>query len=101
MYRFFPGVEHVTRLNLILCNMTLPGWAVLFERGSRRRELANYCLTHALYSYWNWLKRAQGVKPRSWVSILVLAASFSVLVQNPNGLTSHVLAISKQKLAVK
>jgi hypothetical protein len=48
------------------------GLAVLIERPSRRKELASYCLSHALNSYWTWAKRDLGLKSRNWVSVLLL-----------------------------
>lgn len=99
-YKNNPFVDTVNRRNLNLALAIAPGisgWAVLFERPSRRRELANYCLTHCLNAYWNWFKRSTGFQPREQYSVLLLACSFAVLLyreqQTPNAIVSTILGM--------
>ena len=69
-YRYLP-LGPSTRFKTLFVEW-IPGLAVLLERPSRRKELASYCLSHALNSYWTWAKRGFGFKSRSWVSVLLL-----------------------------
>jgi hypothetical protein len=83
----------------------LPGLAVLIERPSRRKELANYCLSHALNSYWNWAKRKWNFEPNNYLAILILGFSFGTLAQHfelqPNAITSIFFGIREYPVVLK
>ncbi len=83
----------------------IPGIAVLVERPSRRRELASYCLSHALNAYWNWAKRGLGLQSRDWVSVLLLSLSFGILLQHfeeqPNAITSVCFGITEYPVTLR
>lgn len=76
----------------------VPGLAVVFERPGRRKELAAYCLTHALNSVWGALKQRKGVKPRDWFSVVAITLSLGVILQHHKELpklVTRLLGINK------
>ncbi len=83
----------------------IPGLAVLLEKPSRRKELASYCLSHVLNSYWNRAKRTHKIQPRNWVSVSILALSFGILLQHfeeqPNAITSNMFGIAEYPVIVR
>jgi len=78
MFRVSPGV---TRTKLLLCT-SVSGLATLFEREGRQKELAAYCLTHALDSIYGHLKKRQLVVPKDWVSSMAVVAAFATIMQH-------------------
>jgi hypothetical protein len=86
----------VTRKRL-LAFLWIPGFAVLFEPPSRRTELAAYCLTHALNSIWNHLKRKHKVTPSPLLAKLLLALTIGTLLhhndQQPHFITKYLFGI--------
>jgi len=77
-YRFYPGVS----LNSLRCHTWIAGIATLIERPYRRTELATYCFTYALESFYNQLIEWGyiGVYPK--INLVFLAFCLSSLVYN-------------------
>ena len=92
------GFSKTKRFRSQFCEW-VPGLAVLLERPNRRKELASYCLSHALNTIWNNARLKYNLKSNDWVSVLSLAISIGVLLQHfeqqPNLIASHVFGIQE------
>jgi hypothetical protein len=100
---------------VLLCFLSVPreerhdrktlGWLEILKICHFFQELASYCLSHVLNSYWNRAKRTYNVQPRNWISVLMLAFSFGILLQHfeeqPNAITSTLFGIAEFPVIVR
>jgi hypothetical protein len=66
---------------MIAC-VWMAGLATIFEREGRQKELAAYCLTHALDSIYGFLKQRRLVSPNDWVSGITTVLAFATLLHH-------------------
>mmetsp|Transcript_29350 Transcript_29350/g.32608 ORF Transcript_29350/g.32608 Transcript_29350/m.32608 type:complete len:374 (-) Transcript_29350:91-1212(-) len=102
MYYGASGTTY-SRLNLFK-HTWIAGLATLIDRPSKRKELAAYCLTYAIDSFYTYLrKRGHIGHPPSWVSGTILVLSIGLMMyhfdQQPGFLTKWLLNIDKYDIA--
>jgi len=100
----FPNFPGVTRFKLFISTW-LAGMSIFLERPSRRKELAAYCVSHALNSVWNYFKRKSEFKSVNWMGNLLLIIGVSIVMKyhelQPLFVTKFMLGLQYQKIHLK